>query len=418
MNNGNFLRAFVNSVRIPSSLLLVLLAGCALTISGQSKSRAKRVPEAVKTTEQSNAGFDHAVKVGDEARVAGNLDDAIEGYKKAVGIRPKWADGWWYLGAIYYQKDLYPQAQDAFSKLVALEPGRGPAWAMLGLCQFQTREYEQSIASLGRAFALGLAGNQELNAVVIYHSALLYTRFGQFELAFDALRQYPRGFDNQKIIEAFGLIMLRMTLLPNEIPSDRREEVLLAGRAGAGMAARRTDDARRAFDELLTRYPNDPNAHYSFGVFMIPQDIEMALKEFQRTTELDPNHQPALVQMAFEYLKRREFERALPLAEKSVQLAPGMYPARNVFGRVLLELGQPARAIEQLEEGVRLAPGSPEMHFALAKAYARVGRKEEAVRENEIFKKLQEKHDQQLGAGQPNSATSTTTAKPNPEEEK
>jgi tetratricopeptide (TPR) repeat protein len=408
----------MNNVRIPLSLLLAFLMGCALTTRGQAKARGKRAPEAANTAEQSNAAFDDAVKAANEARIASRLDEAIESYTKAVRIRPNWPDGWWYLGAIYYEKDLYSQAHDAFSKLVVLEPGRGPAWAMLGLCQFQTRDYEQAITSLERGYALGLNGNQELRSVVIYHFGLLYTRFGQFEMAFDVLRQYERGYDNQKMVDAFGLIMLRMPFLPNEIPSDRREEVLLAGKAGASMAARRTDDARRAFDELLIRYPNDPNVHYSFGVFMIPQDIETSLKEFRRATELDPNHQPALVQMAFEYLKRREYETALPLAEKSVQLAPRMFPARNVLGRVLLELGQTERAITQLEEGVRLAPGSPEMHFALAKAYARVGRKEEADRENEIFKKLQEKYNQQLAPGQTDSATSSPTVKPNPEKKK
>jgi Flp pilus assembly protein TadD len=57
-----------------------------------------------------------------------------------------------------------------------------------------------------------------------------------------------------------------------------------------------------------------------------------------------------------------------------------MYAARNVLGRVLLEVGQTDRAIKELEEGVRLAPGSREMHFALARAYTRAGRKQEAER--------------------------------------
>jgi predicted Zn-dependent protease len=75
-----------------------------------------------------------------------------------------------------------------------------------------------------------------------------------------------------------------------------------------------------------------------------------------------------------------------------VQLAPKLYAARNVLGRVLLDLGQVDRAIKELEEGVKLAPASPEMHFALARAYTRAGRKEEAARERETFKKLQDEY--------------------------
>lgn len=411
----------MNNVRIWLSLLFVFLVGYALVIHGQSRSRPKRVPAGAKTATQldteSKIAFENAAKVADEARVAGRLDEATEAYTKAVSLRPKWPDGWWYLGAIYYARDLYPQARESFSNLVALQPERGPAWGMLGLCQFQTREYERSIASLERGYSLGLNGNKELTSVVLYHSALLYVRFEQFEMAYEALRQLE-SYDNEKIIEAFGLIMLRMPLLPNEIPGDKREQVLLAGRAGASMAARHLDASRTYFGELVARYPNDPNVHYSFGVFILPQDAETALKEFRRAHELDSNHQPAMVQMAFEYLKRRDYDAALPLAEKSVALAPRMFPARNVLGRVLLELGQIERAIHELEEGVRLAPESPDMHFSLARAYQRAGRKEEADREHEIFKKLEEKYNQQAESKQTDGVKGTATPKPSPENRK
>jgi predicted Zn-dependent protease len=158
------------------------------------------------------------------------------------------------------------------------------------------------------------------------------------------------------------------------------------------MAARRLDQARTAFDTLLARYPNDPNIHYAFGVFMLPQDADLALNEFKRELQISPAHYAAMAQMAFEYLKRDQFNDALPLAEKAVQLAPKLYAARNVLGRVLLELGQVDRSIRELEEGVKLAPNSPEMHFALARAYTRAGRKDEAARERETFKKLQDEY--------------------------
>ena len=122
-----------------------------------------------------------------------------------------------------------------------------------------------------------------------------------------------------------------------------------------------------------------------------------------------------MVQIAFEYLKRAQYTDALPLAERAVQLAPKMYPARNVLGRTLFELDQIDRAIKELEEGVRLAPNIPEMHFALARAYTRAGRKQDADRERELFKKLQEKNSRDEDASKTGSAHTTNTAKPNPE---
>ncbi len=376
-----------------SALVIILSLICSVSVSAQSthKPRPKQ-----KTPANAEAEFDRFVKLADEARVAERFDDAISLYGQALKVKPKWPEGWWYIGAIFYQRDIYPQARDAFQNLVALEPERGPAWAMFGLCLFQTADYEQAGIALQRARTLGMGDNSELAAVVRYHTALVYNHFEYFESAYDVLNEFVRvGHETPKVIEAFGLTMLRMSVLPKDIPSDQREKILLAGRAGYNMAARRLDQARTAFDTLLAQYPNDPNVHYSFGVYLLPQDADLAMKEFKRELEISPNHYPAMAQMAFEYLKRDQYSDALPLAEKAVQLAPKLYAARNVLGRVLLELGQVDRSIKELEEGVKLAPSSPEMHFALARAYTRAGRKEEAAREREIFKKLQDEYNRQ-----------------------
>jgi tetratricopeptide (TPR) repeat protein len=379
-------------------LLVALVFVCSEFGAAQTSPRrgAQKKPAPTQSSRRATAEFDRLVKAGDAARLAERLDEAVSIYGNALKIKPTWPEGWWYVGAILYEKDLYPQARDAFQNLVVLEPARGQGWAMLGLCQFRTAEYERAVVSLQRGRAQGVNDDSELAAVVRYHTAILYNRFEQFEIAFDILREFMRvGHYSPKVIEAFGLSMLRMPFLPSEVPPDRREQVLIAGQAGYNMAARELAQARTAFDMLLARYPNEPNVHYGFGVFLLTQDADAAISEFKRELEISPNHVPSRLQLAFEYLKRDQYHDALPLAEKAVQLAPKFYAARNVLGRVLLELGQVDRSIKELEEGVRLAPSSPEMHFALARAYAKVGRKEDANRERETFKKLQDEQSQQ-----------------------
>jgi len=319
------------------------------------------------------------------------LSEALDLYAKALRIRPEWPEGWWNVATILYDGDRYLEARDAFRNLVALDPKNGRAWGMLGLCEFQSREYERAVVSLQRGRSLGLDDNKEIESVVRYHTAQLYIRFEQFEIAYDILAEFVQVHnESPKVMEAFGLAILRMPFLASEIPPDKREVVVVAGRAGFYMAARRLAEARTAFDTLLARYPDTPNVHYSFGVFLLNQDADAALKEFRRELEISPLHQPAMVQMAFEYLKRDELTTALPFAEKAVELSPNMFPARNVLGRILLDLGQVERAVKELEEGARIAPSSPEMHFALARAYTRVGRKADATRERELFKRLQD----------------------------
>jgi tetratricopeptide (TPR) repeat protein len=394
----------------------LLLSSFSLAQTAGRAGARRGAQERAKPSAQAKVEFDRLVKLADEAREASRLGEALDLYGKALQIRSNWAEGWWYAGTILYDNDRYADARDAFRNLVALEPKRAQAWGMLGLCEFQTREYDRALASIQRGRSLGLSNSPEIESVVRYHAALLFTRFEQFEVAFEILSEFMRlGNESPKIIEAFGIVLLRLPFLPNELPPDKREQVLIAGRAGFNMAARRIDEARRAFNELLARYPDAPNMHYAHGVFLLSQDSDAALEEFRRELKREPNHTPAMLQMAFEYHKRADFEAALPLAEKAAQLEPKSAPARNVLGRVLLELGQAERAAKQLEEGVRLAPESPEMHYALARVYARLGRKADAARERETFQRLEKQYNKKRDATQPDEdATNNKPREPRP----
>ena len=59
------------------------------------------------------------------------------------------------------------------------------AWAMLGLCKFQTKQYDEALAHLERANALGLGGHDEIRDMVNYHRALLFTRESEFDQPWD-----------------------------------------------------------------------------------------------------------------------------------------------------------------------------------------------------------------------------------------
>ena len=405
------LRFWICSVAVAATLFV---AGAVTDTQAQPQSKGRQ-PVQKTTREQSSAAFDQAVKLGDEARQADQLSAALGHYAAALKIRPDWKEGWWNTGAILYEEDQYPAARDAFRNLVALDQNNGQAWGMLGLCEFQTREYDRAIISLLRGRSLKLGNNPELESVVRYHAALLYIHFEQFEIAFDVLAEFLRaGNTSPKVVQAFGLAILRMPYLESEIPADKRDLILLAGQAGIGMASRRPETAQAAFDQLLARYSNTPNVHYAYGVFLLNQDSDAALKEFKRELEINSQHQPSMVQMAFEYLKRDDYNTALPLAEKAVALDPKMFPARNVLGRILLQLGQVDRAIKELEEGARLAPTSPEMHYALGRAYRRAGREEDAKRETALFQKLQEEFNNRRNAELTGGGSDKDQPKPKP----
>src|SRR5262245_32080445 len=144
-------------------ILVVVAALLATTAIARAqtpnRSRAKQAAPKTLTPAQANRAFTDAVKQGDEFRQAGKFEEALLQYAIALQLRPKWAEGWWYVGTIFYEKDSYAEARNAFRNLVVIDPKRSLAWGMLGLCEFQTRDFEPAIISLQRARALGLSSN-------------------------------------------------------------------------------------------------------------------------------------------------------------------------------------------------------------------------------------------------------------------
>ena len=180
--------------------------------------------------------------------------------------------------------------------------------------------------------------------------------------------------DGPKIIEAMGIATMRMPLLPEEVPADKREMIMMAGRASY-FQAQRTQNvaARAALQELVNRYPDTPNVHYAYGIFLLNEEADEAIEEFERELKVSPTHHLAMLQIAFEYIKRGDYEAAKPWARKAVDVAPNAFVARKAWGQVLMETGDVEAAIAELEAGVKMAPDSPQMRFALARAYQRAG---------------------------------------------
>ena len=336
-----------------------------------------------------NAEFDQLLAAATEARQAQRWEDAIELYGKVIKLKPTYVEGHWYLGTAYYSLDNFSQCRDTFRRVVRLAPKNGAANAFLGLCEFGLKEYDRSLEHLLQSRILGVGDTKELASIARYRAALLMTRIEQFEQALETLGEFAaEGDDNPRVIEAMGLATLRMPFLPTEAPPDRREMVLMAGRASYMMATRNTVGADKAFAALVARYPETPHVHYAYGVFLLQEQPDRAIEEFKRELELQPEHPSSLMQIAFEYLKRTDGAAALPWAQKAVAAAPREFPAHKALGQALLETGDVDGAIKELEIGIKLAPDSPGLHFLIARAYQRAGRAEDAARAREEFTRL------------------------------
>ncbi len=368
------------------------------------------------------AAFDAAAKRADAARTGGRLDEAVAAYEEALRLRPGWIEGQWYLGTSYYELDKPAPARAAFRRVLAAQPTNAAAWGFTGLCEFQLKRYETALADLMKARDLNVgAGNKELASVIRYHAAILLTRFQQFELAQKILTEFSLvGNDNPKVVEALGLATLRIPMLPDELPAERREQVLLAGQGTYYLYIHSMAAARRSFEDLVQRYGTTPNVHYAYGVLLLNEEPDKGIEEFKKELAISPGSVPSMLQIAFEYLKRSDWESARPWAAQAVERAPENFAARQALGQALTELGQVNEGIEQLLAGIAQAPDSPTLHFTLARAYQKAGRPADAAKEREEFARLQrqvrsrQNGPQSVGGDTPEAAVSPSGPSPKP----
>jgi tetratricopeptide (TPR) repeat protein len=344
-----------------------------------------------------SVSFDAIRSRADEARTAGRLDEAIELYGRGVRMRPGWIEGHWYLGTAYYETEKYSQCRHAFREVVRLQQENGAAWAFKGLCEFQLKNYRIALNDLNKAHELTVK-DPKLILVSRYHRAILLTRFAQYERALQAYSAFSKeGNANPTVIEGMGIAVLRIPFLPSELPPEKRDVVLLAGRASI-LAGSSGIEAEQAFEELVRRYGDTRNVHYLYGVYLLRDRPEQALAQFHEELRISPNHASAMVQIAQELLKQRDLETATRWATDAVRLAPRNFVARRVLGQVKLEASDVAGAIAELETAVKLEPDSPSVHYTLARAYQRAGRSADAERERAEFTRLERLQQELRGA--------------------
>ncbi len=352
-----------------------------------------------------DAAFQKYAKQAEEKRLADRLPEAVQLYRKAVQLHPAWSDGWWWLGSIYYDQDLYTDARVAFEHALAEDKKLAPAYGFLGLCAYEMRDYAAARTYLSKWQAAGGPGDASLVDVASFRWAELLTLDGRF---FEALFQlnrkiYAHGPD-PSLIEAMGLAWMQMKNVPEDYPPEKREMVWLAGSGAAWFSASKVDRSREFLDRLASHYGDRPNVHFLRGfVAEAMKNDEAAIDEYGKELKVVPLAVAPMIQLAQLYAEAGRNDEALKLARRAVTLEPGNARSHFALGRVLLEKHQWTDSAAELEKAKALSPGASTVRFQLAKVYRKLGRKEDAEREEAAFEALQKKEESQTAVADPAS---------------
>jgi tetratricopeptide (TPR) repeat protein len=364
----------------PSRLIarLVLLASLvslcsSLAISQNNASTFRELSEKARTASEEN-----------------RLEDAATLYRKALALRPRWAEGWWSLGTLQYDQNHYADAAASFAKLLALQPENGTAHAMLGLCQVELKQDERARQNLSLAQQQGVQNDRQLQHVVLYQLAGAQLRLRRFgDAASNLALLVQDGVRSDEV--ALGMGMAVLTMPPVSLPvtgTPGRDVVERVGRAETLSTMKEFAAAKQIYTSVASEYPSYPNLHYAFGRFLLEaHEADEAVEEFRKQLQNDPRHVGALLQIAA-VLYRTDSANGVKYAQQALKLSPQLPFAHYLVGLLCVDTDRAAEALPHLQIAQRAFPKEAQVYFALGNAYARLGRKADAARMRAEFVRL------------------------------
>jgi tetratricopeptide (TPR) repeat protein len=238
------------------------------------------------------------VRAGNEFFRAGDTDNAIDEYRKALELNPNNAAAHRTMGFLLYNaKGLHEEGMAHYQKALQLDPNDPRIRHDLGMAYMHQGRLDQAIAHLSQA-----------------------------------LRGMPNGLSMQYNAVDMHYNLGRALLLKGELR-----------------------DAELHLSEAVRLDPNKTEAHYDLAIVLAEKrDIDKALSHYAKAVSLRPqvDRSPVLHHLlATNYAEKRQFDKALFSARKALELARAMGDRQD--RRLVQNIEESIELYEQIGKSLR-----------------------------------------------------------------
>lgn len=341
--------------RIVATAILIFLTGAA--------AGAQAVQSGTQTGSES-AATPVTIESARALAGSGRLDAAMKQLDELAAQTPEPAGVERLRGIIYYQREQFTEAIDAFTKAAAQDPNDRESMEMHGVSLFRLGRIQQAIPLLEQAQAKVQSANIDPDYVL----ALCYADVQRYD---DSRHAFARQFGFAPDSAAAHLLAGRMFL--------RRE---LRDQAGV--------EAQKA----LQLEPGIPLAHELLGeVALARGDVATAVKEFEAERKVNPMNPDLYSRLGDAYLRSGQYDNAQVTLNRAVLLMPYATEPFILLGETFLKLQDPIQALHYLDHAERMDPSNYITHNLLGQAYKAVGNRAAANREFQMVVELQHQND-------------------------
>jgi len=301
-------------------------------------------------------------------------------------------------GEVAAQARDFPTAEQMFASIRSNYPDPAKLNYQLARAQYQAKQFVECLATLQPLVAADRATSEIENLL-----GWCYEGQGDFARAVAAM---DKAIEEDPSNESNYLDVGRM-LLEAHRPKGALEAAETAlsvapdsARAYGlkGLAESELSQPIDAVQSYLQAVKLDPNSSKALLGLALAQEMEGKTQQAQATFEKGIRQFPSHAVLHQEYGKMLLIFRgddpeaseahAVSLLTTALALNDSLATAHFELGNLALSKGQLPQAVDHLEAAAKLAPGDSRTHYALSRAYRRLGRIEDADRELEAFQNL------------------------------
>ena len=267
-------------------------------------------------------------------------------------------------GIIFYQREQFAPAIEAFTKAAAQDPNDRESIEMHGVSLFRTGHPADAIPLLEKAHA----SVERANVDPQYVLGLCYADVARYDDA-------RRAFATQ-----YGFV------------PDSAEAYLLAGRLFLRREMR--DQAAIQAKKALQLNPSLPLAHELLGEAALAKgDLSGAIDELEAERKVNPLDGETYSRLGDAYLRSGQYPEAQQALNRAVLLQPNATGPYILLGETFLKLKEPIQALHYLDHAEKMDPSNYRTQNDLGQAYKAIGQRAEATRHFENAVELQHQND-------------------------
>jgi protein O-GlcNAc transferase len=266
------------------------------------------------------------IEKGISLQQTGNLDSAIDCFRRAVAIGPDVAEAFSHLGAALEAHGKLDEAISAYRTALALQPDIPAVLNNLGTVLQDKGFLDEAASCFSRALLLAPE---------------------------NAGAHYNLG----NCLQAQGRLAESVACYERALELSPKHALALNNLGNVLLAQRKQGDAIVCYRQVLELEPGYAEAHYNLGVALHSQgQLDEAVMCYRRALELKPEYFEAHLNLGIALQDQRKLDEAIHSYKIAIKRKPNDPGAYTNLGGALQEQGKLREAIEHFRHALKIRP--------------------------------------------------------------